>query len=67
MGTGEGLLGFSDKEHRGEKKEFHHEKGVAERSDLGAHQHIRIQKVASGATSLVWSGVAEIKYRFRKC
>lgn len=38
-----GLLGFLGKKHRGEKEQNHHE-GEAEKSDLKACKHVRIQE-----------------------
>lgn len=60
-----GLLGFLRKEHSGEKRGVHYQRGrvdeEAERSELRACRHVRVREVAQGATLLLGSGTAKIK------
>lgn len=69
-GTEAGCLDFPGKGQGEEKGQNHHD-GETERSDSRAvgekiSSHVRVHLAAPRATSQIGSGVAEMKYRFKK-
>jgi hypothetical protein len=61
-----GTLRVPGQEMQRRKEKHNHHNGEAERSDLKAHQHVRIWERDPNGHSSIEPRVTEIKYRFSK-